>query len=78
MYKLSDKRTGDFIGEIDDTQRQFLIDEMEEENPEDQDYYLNRDLMNTFEQKVNSLVSLVEMLKMAFGEKEDLEILWTE
>lgn len=78
MYKLSEKATGRLIGEIDDIQRQFLIDELEEEDPEDQDYYLNRDMMDLFEHKVNSLVSLVAMLKGAFGEKEDLEIEWAE
>ncbi len=78
MYKLSDKRTGELIGEIDEIQRQFLIDEMEEENPEDQDYYLNRTLIDTFEHKVSSLVSLVAMLKAAIDEQDDLEIVWTE
>ena len=78
MYKLNDKRTGSLIGEIDDIQLQFLIDELEEENPEDQDYYLNRTLVDTFEHKVNSLVSLVAMLRKAIEEKEDLEIVWTE
>jgi len=78
MYKLSDKKTGGLIGEIDDIQRQFLIDELVEENPEDQDYFLNRDLLDTFEHKVTSLVSLVGMLKAAMGENEDLEIVWTE
>jgi len=78
MYKLTDKTTGGLIGEIDEIQLQFLIDELVEEDPQDRDYYLNRDLMDTFEHKVNSLVSLVAMLKKAFGEKEDLEIVWTE
>ena len=78
MHKLSDKTTGGLIGEIDEIQLQFLIDELVEEDSEDRDYYLNRDLMDMFEHKVNSLASLVAMLKKAFGEKEDLEIVWTE
>ena len=78
MYKLSDKNTGRLIGEIDDIQRQFLIDELVEENSTDQDYYLNRDMMDLLEGKVTSLAALVAMLKEAFGEKEDLEILWIE
>ena len=78
MYKLSEKDTGRLIGEIDDIQLQFLIDELVEENPEDQDYYLNRDVMDGFEHKVNSLVSLIAMLKKAFGEKDDLEIVWNK
>ena len=75
---LRDKTTGRLIGEIDEVQRQFLIDELVEEDSEDQDYYLNREMMSLLEKKVNSLVSLVEMLKSAFGEGEELEILWTE
>lgn len=78
MYKLSNKSTGVLIGEIDEIQLQFLIDELVEEDPADRDYYLNRDLMDTFEHKVNSLVSLVTMLRTAFGEGEELEIVWAE
>ena len=78
MRKLTDKATGDLIGEIDEIQLQFLMDELVEESPEDQDYFLNRALLETFENKVGSLVSLVAMLKRAFGEKEDLEIVWSE
>ena len=78
MYKLSNKSTGVLIGEINEIQLQFLTDELVEEDPTDQDYYLNRDLLDTFEHKVNSLVSLITMLKEAFGESEELEIVWTE
>ena len=78
MYKLSDKNTGVLIGEINDIQLQFLVDELEEESPEDKDYYLNREVVDSFEHKVNSLVSLVAMLRKAIEEKEDLEIVWTE
>jgi hypothetical protein len=78
MYKLYDKAAGEIIGEIDEVQRQFLMDELEEESPEDQDYYLNRTMIGLLGEKAAALSSLVEMLKEACGEREALEIEWVE
>ena len=78
MYRLYDKGTGDLIGEIDELQLQFLIDELEEEGSEDQDYYLNRAMIDLLGQKAASLASLVAMLLKACGEKEAIEVEWTD
>ena len=78
MYKLFDKDSGETIGEIDEIQRQFLIDDLEEEDPEDQDYFLFRAMIDLLGQKVISLASLVAMLIEACGDRESIEIEWTE
>lgn len=41
MTKLYDKETGKFLGTIRDEQLRFLINQLEEESPDDTDYYLN-------------------------------------
>jgi hypothetical protein len=38
------------LGEITEEQLQFLIDHLEEESSDDQDYYLNRATLEIFEQ----------------------------
>ena len=42
MIRLRDKETGAELGSITEEDLQFLIDNLEEEWEEDQDYYLNR------------------------------------
>ena len=40
MITLSLKDSGEVLGEIDESELQFLIDQLEEENEEDTDYYI--------------------------------------
>ena len=51
MIKLHDKNTQELIGEINEKQLQFLIDELVEEDSTDQDYYINQDQLDQFEKK---------------------------
>ena len=49
MPKLYDKDTGAWLGTITEEQLQFLIDQLEEESSEDQDYYINEATLEIFE-----------------------------
>lgn len=75
MYKLKNKETNEVIGLINQTQLQFLIDQLEEESIEDQDYWLDRDLLDTFREN-GSDIELLSMLESAFGNNNELEIFW--
>jgi len=77
MIKLHDKNTQELIGEIDEEQLQFLIDELVEEDSADQDYYINRDQLDQFEQKGGN-ETLVQMLRDALGNRDDMDIVWTK
>lgn len=46
MYQLMDIEHDDEIGIITEDQVQFLIDNLEEEGLEDQDYYINSDVLS--------------------------------
>ena len=46
MYQLIDIEHGDEIGIITEDQVQFLIDNLEEEGLEDQDYYIDSDALS--------------------------------
>ena len=48
MIVLKNKATGTSIGTLTDTQLQYLLDHLEEENDQDQDYWLNRTQLDLF------------------------------
>ncbi len=75
MVSLRDKGSGATLGAINETDLQFLIDQLVEEGEEDKDYYLNR---TTFEMlKANGASqSLLDILEPIFKDREDIEIEW--
>lgn len=75
MITLKDKDTDSVIGTIDEGQLQFLIDQLEEETSDDQDYYINESTLEMFE-KNGIDQGLLDMLKDALGSREDMEIVW--
>ena len=76
MIILHDKNTQELIGEINEDQLQFLVDELVEEDSEDQDYYINRDQLDQFEEKGGDR-ALIQMLRDALGTREDMDIVWS-
>ncbi|MBT8370687.1 MAG: galactosyldiacylglycerol synthase [Desulfobacterales bacterium] len=77
MINLHDKNTQELIGEISEEQLQFLIDQLVEEDSTDQDYYINRDQLDQFEEKGGDK-TLIQMLRDAMGTKEDMDIIWSK
>jgi len=76
MIKLTDKETGARLGFITEEQLAALVDALEEEFEEDRDYYISRVTLEAFETEgVDS--ELVEILRLALGDREDMEILWS-
>lgn len=76
MIKLHNKNTQELIGEINEAQLQFLIDELVEEDDVDQDYYINRDQLEQLETKGGD-TALIQMLKDALGTNDDMDIIWS-
>lgn len=76
MIKLHDKNSQELIGEIDEQQLQFLIDQLVEEDSTDQDYYINRDQLDQLEKKGGD-GTLIQMLRDALGTKADMDIIWS-
>ena len=77
MIKLHDKNTQKLIGEINEKQLQFLADELVEEDSADQDYYISRDQLYQLEKKGGD-ETLIQMLRDALGNKDDMDIIWTK
>ena len=77
MIRIYDKETGSTLGTITEVQLQFLIDQLEEEDSEDRDYYLTKDTLDMLEQKGMD-AELLQFLRKAMGNRESMEILWED
>jgi hypothetical protein len=73
MIKLYDKNTGQYLGRIEKETFQFLIDNLEEENLTDTDYYVDRLTLDFLKDKGMS-EALVKLLEGAMGEGEEIEV----
>jgi processive 1,2-diacylglycerol beta-glucosyltransferase len=73
--RLYDNDTRVRLGEITEEQLQFLMDHLEEESSDDQDYYLNRATLDIFAQ-AGADPALLTLLQHALGERDDMEIRW--
>jgi hypothetical protein len=75
MITLRNKENNQKIGTVSEDQLQFLIDQLEEEDSKDQDYYLSRDTLELL--KENGADSqLIKMLTVALGSKDDMDVIW--
>jgi len=75
MIQVYDNDTGVEIGQISEPQLQFLIDQLEEESETDQDYWINKETLDAFEEE-GADPALLAMLRGALGDREDMEIRW--
>jgi processive 1,2-diacylglycerol beta-glucosyltransferase len=75
VIKLFDAANGVQIGSLTETQLQFLIDQLEEESHDDQDYYINAATLDMFE-AAGADRGLVELLRRALGTRSDMDVRW--
>ncbi|MBD0305363.1 MAG: galactosyldiacylglycerol synthase [Nitrospiraceae bacterium] len=75
MVKLYDNKTNKLLGSIADEQLQVLIDQLEEESGEDQDYYLNRETLDMLT-RAGANGELLALLQQALGANGEGEIRW--
>lgn len=74
MAKLVIKATGEELPATDE-QIQFLIDHLEEESYDDQDYYLNHVTIDGLAEE-GADPALVQLLRDAIGGQDGVEVLW--
>ncbi|HXE57311.1 MAG TPA: hypothetical protein VNK43_04865 [Gemmatimonadales bacterium] len=75
MPKLYNKATSELLGEISPEQLQFLIDQLEEEGPEDNDYFISRATLDMLERE-GADIQLLSLLRLALGSEDEAEVLW--
>lgn len=78
MITISNKDTQQPIGSISEAQLQFLLDQLEEEYDEDQDYAISAMLLDYFEGEGGADPALVSLLRSALGDKEEINIVWNK
>jgi hypothetical protein len=65
------------IGVINQEQLRFLVEQLEEEHDEDQDYYIDRDTLELLSD--NGIDhDLLAMLEKAMGDDDEMDIAWDE
>ena len=77
MINLYEKDTNKALGQISEEQLQYLIDNLEEEWSDDQDYAVTPLLLEYFE-GLGADASLVSLLRNALAGREEIEIVWSE
>jgi hypothetical protein len=75
MPRLIRIDTGDDIGTISDAQLKFLVEQLEEEHDEDQDYYIDRDTLELMSDNGGD-PELLAMLEKAIGDDDSMDISW--
>lgn len=75
MVQLYDDQSGDLIGTITEEQLKYLIDQLEEEDSEDRNYYIDRTTLEWFEEH-GSDPKMEAMLRKAMGDRDGMDIRW--
>lgn len=75
MPRLTRIDTGDDIGEISDAQLKFLVDQLEEEHEEDDDYFIDRETLEVMADNGGD-PELLAMLEKAIGDDDSMDIAW--
>ena len=75
--QLFDNESGEPIGAITQKQLDFLIDQLEEESQDDRDYHINRPTIDMLDEE-HGETELVELLREALGNRDEMEIRWEE
>lgn len=76
MINLREKGTDKALGQISEEQLQYLIDHLEEEWLEDQDYVITPLLLQVFDEQ-GADPQLVALLRDALGGRPEMEIVWS-
>jgi processive 1,2-diacylglycerol beta-glucosyltransferase len=76
MIHLRDKANGAIVGSIGEEQLKFLEDLLEEDRPEDTDYYINEDTLDYMKDQ-GADAGLLDILRRALGGREEMEIEWS-
>ena len=75
MPRLYSKPDNSLIGTVTEAELQFLVDQLEEEDQEDDDYFIDEATIDLLEEN-GAPESLVSMLRAAVGDGEGIDIAW--
>jgi processive 1,2-diacylglycerol beta-glucosyltransferase len=73
MIRIYNSDTGEPVGEINEEQLEFLIEQLEEESEEDESYYVDNSTIDYLEEN-GADDELIALLRRALGEEDGVEI----
>ena len=77
MISIFEKNTNKPLGQITEAQLQYLIDNLEEEWSDDQDYAVTPLLLEYFE-GLGADPELTSLLRNALAGRDEIEIVWSK
>ncbi|HSB62180.1 MAG TPA: galactosyldiacylglycerol synthase [Vicinamibacteria bacterium] len=75
MIQLYEVETDEPCGRLTDSQFQILVDALEEESAEDQDYYINAETIELLETQ-GADPELTRVLRTALGGRSEMDVRW--
>ena len=75
MPRLFRLDNGETIGEITAVQLQFLVDQLEEEDDEDTDYFIDRDTLELLSDN-GADPELLALIEKAMGDDDEIDVAW--
>ena len=75
MPRLMRIDTGDDIGNISDAQLAFLVAQLEEENDDDKEYFIDRETLELLSDN-GADPELLALLEKAMGDDDEMDIAW--
>jgi hypothetical protein len=75
MPKLTRIDTDTDIGTVTDVQLKFLVEQLEEDHEEDEDYYIDRDTLELMADN-GADPELLALLEKAMGDDDHMDIAW--
>ncbi len=76
MIDLYNADTNTLLGEITDQDLKVLVDALEEESSEDQDYYITPDTLDVIGDNGQATDHLLNLLRKALGSSDGVEVRW--
>jgi hypothetical protein len=76
MIDLYNADTNVLLGEITEHDLQVLVDALEEESSEDQDYYITPDTIEVIGDNGRATEHLLNLLRKAVGATDGVEVRW--
>lgn len=76
MIDLYNADTNALLGEITEQDLQVLVDALEEESSDDQDYYITPETLDVIGDNGRATDHLLNLLRQALGSSEGVEVRW--